>query len=324
MSWSTTKPSAASFNDSNNVDSSVTGGSYGHAMFTANISRGANNTVYVRVQFKRAAYNGYDNIDISGTATIGGESVTATGKWGAYSASYTTFATRYYTGTAAAGATVTVTCNIASLGNRSVSLTAPAYTSTYTVSYNGNTSDGGSTASQTKNYGTNITLRANGFTKSGYTFLRWNTKPDGTGTSYNAGATYSANASATMYAQWQLNTYTVSFDGNGADGGSTAAQTKYYGQPLTLPQNGFTKAGYTFLYWNTKADGTGDTYNAGSQYTTNEAVTLYAIWKKNNIPVFINVNGTIKQVEKAYYNDNGTIKECTVYYNDNGTIRVLA
>ena len=126
-----------------------------------------------------------------------------------------------------------------------------------------------------------------------------------------------------MYAQWQIRTFTVTFNGNGSDGGSTASATKIYGQALVLPQCGFTKTNYSFLYWNTAADGSGDTYYAGDQYTDNENKTLYAIWKKNNIPVYVNDDGTIRQVEKAYINDGGTIKECIVYLNDNGTIYTI-
>ena len=50
-------------------------------------------------------------------------------------------------------------------------------------------------------------------------------------------------------------------------------------------------------------------------------MTLYAIWKKNNIPVFVNKDGVIYQVEKAYANVGGTIKECTVYANVDGVIK---
>ena len=41
------------------------------------------------------------------------------------------------------------------------------------------------------------------------------------------------------------------------------------------------------------------------------------------LPIWLNDGGTLKQIEKAYYNDNGTIKECAVYYNDNGTIKEI-
>ena len=118
-------------------------------------------------------------------------------------------------------------------------------------------------------------------------------------------------------------TYTVSYNGNGSTGGSTSSQTKVSGTALTLRQNGYTRTGYNFVRWNTKADGSGTNYSAGGTYTANAAVTLYAQWAKASIPVYANVGGTIHQVEKAYINVGGTIKEATAYTNVNGTIKTL-
>lgn len=114
--------------------------------------------------------------------------------------------------------------------------------------------------------------------------------------------------------------WTVSYNGNGADGGSTASQTKVSGTALTLRANGFTRTGFRFVEWNTAADGSGTSYAAGGSYTANAAVTLYAIWQRLAIPVYFNDNGTIKQATDVYYNDDGTIRKGTLYYNNNGTI----
>lgn len=84
----------------------------------------------------------------------------------------------------------------------SYKITIPALP-TYTISYNGNGATSGSTSNQTKIYGTALSLRSNGFTKTNYTFVKWNTKADGSGTSYAAGASYTTNAGATLYAQWK-------------------------------------------------------------------------------------------------------------------------
>ncbi|MDB1807357.1 MBG domain-containing protein, partial [Eggerthella lenta] len=40
--------------------------------------------------------------------------------------------------------------------------------------------------------------------------------------------------------------------------------------------------GYSFIGWNTKADGTGTAYNPGDRFTLNEATTLYAQWVNDN------------------------------------------
>ncbi len=49
------------------------------------------------------------------------------------------------------------------------------------------------------------TLASNHFRRAGYTFLRWNTSPNGKGVSYANRATYSFTASTTLYAQWKKN-----------------------------------------------------------------------------------------------------------------------
>ena len=50
---------------------------------------------------------------------------------------------------------------------------------------------------------------------TGYTFSHWNTAADDSGTSYNPAATFSITANVTLYAQWTINTYTVTYDANG-------------------------------------------------------------------------------------------------------------
>lgn len=73
----------------------------------------------------------------------------------------------------------------------------------YTVSYNAN-GGSGAPSSQTKWYGTNITLSTTKPTRTGYTFLGWATTSNATSASYAAGDTYSANAGATLYAVWKV------------------------------------------------------------------------------------------------------------------------
>ena len=130
------------------------------------------------------------------------------------------------------------------------------------------------------------------------------------------------SATATLYAP-ALITYAVTYDGNGADGGSTADQEKVLGVDLTLANNGFTRNGWAFTGWNTAADGSGTSYDAGGTYSADADLTLYAQWIQTDIPVYENVNGAVKRVAKAYMNVSGAIKECDVYMNVNGTIKEL-
>lgn len=73
---------------------------------------------------------------------------------------------------------------------------------TYSVTYNAN-GGSGAPGDQTKTQGVNLTLSSTKPTRSGYEFVNWNTISNGTGTSYNAGATYTGDAALALYAQWK-------------------------------------------------------------------------------------------------------------------------
>lgn len=154
--------------------------------------------------------------------------------------------------------------------------TAQWRANTYTVAFNNNGGTG-SPGNQTKTYGTNLTLSSTRPTRAGYTFVNWNTAANGSGTSYASGATYTANAGVTLYAQWRINTYSVTFNANGGSG-APAAQTKTYGTNLTLTNSVPTRTGYNFARWNTASNGSGTNYARAEAYTANANVTLYAQW----------------------------------------------
>lgn len=86
-----------------------------------------------------------------------------------------------------------------------------------------------------------------------------------------------------------LQTYTVTYDSNGADGGIVPTDSKEYKHqdPIIILGNtgNLIKAGYTFVGWNTKADGKGVTYKIGQTIQMGKGnLILYALWSKNNVP----------------------------------------
>ena len=190
--------------------------------------------------------------------------------------------------------------NLTSVEGGTVMLYAQWKPHQYTVKFNGNTADGGSTASQGMTYDTAANLTANGYTKTGYTFTGWNTQSGGGGTGYSNGEsvknlTAEEDGNVTLYAQWRANSYTVKFDGNTADGGSTASQTMTYDQAVNLTANGYIKTGYTFTGWNTQSDGGGTAYTDGQNVKNltaveGESITLYAQWQANHYTVTFNGN----------------------------------
>lgn len=160
--------------------------------------------------------------------------------------------------------------------NVSFTVNVPAWTS-YAIKYNAN-GGSGAPSSQTKWKDQTLTLSSTKPTRTGYTFKGWSTSSTATTATYSAGGSYTANAAATLYAVWQANTYTVSYNANGGTG-APANQTKTYGKTLTLSSTKPTRTNYNFKGWGTSASATTVSYAAGGSYTANAGITLYAIWE---------------------------------------------
>lgn len=87
--------------------------------------------------------------------------------------------------------------------NANVTLYAVWAAITYSISYNAN-GGSGAPAGQTKAYNVSLTLSSTKPTRTNYNFLGWGTSASSTTVSYKPGATYSSNASITLYAIWEL------------------------------------------------------------------------------------------------------------------------
>ena len=121
-----------------------------------------------------------------------------------------------------------------------------------------------------------------------YNFLGWSTDPEATVPTYETEEKIaeflpiSPNTPITLYAVWQKAT-TITFDNNGGVG-EMNKQTIIAGKSANLFSNTFTKDGYTFTGWNTRADGEGQEYLEGAEYIAQADyagyVTLYAQWKE--------------------------------------------
>jgi len=184
---------------------------------------------------------------------------------------------------------------------------------TYTVKFKGNGSTSGSMSDFKLKYDVSGNLTANNFKRMGYTFKNWNTKADGTGTSYKNKASIK-NKNLTLYAQWAPNTYKVSFLGNGDEVGTTMGVKTYkYGTSYTLPKNTYSLANYTFAGWNTKVNG------AGISYANKETVKNLTTSNNVSIPLYAQWKYTVKYDKNA--NDAiGTVSSTTLYKGRNGTL----
>ena len=117
-------------------------------------------------------------------------------------------------------------------------------------------------------------------TRKGYTFKGWFTKTSG-GTKIKA--TTKITKSATYYAQWTANKYTIKFNKNGGKG-TMKTLSATYGKNVTLTANAFTKAKYKFAGWATKKNGKVAYKNKAKVKNLTDkdgkTVTLYAVWNK--------------------------------------------
>jgi uncharacterized repeat protein (TIGR02543 family) len=135
-----------------------------------------------------------------------------------------------------------------------------------------------------------VTVSTTEPTRDGYTFLGWDTAADGSGTDYSGGATYTLPNSGTdtLYAQWQINTVTLAYDPQGGSG-EPGNQTGDAASDVTVSNKVPTRDGYTFLGWDTVADGSGTDYAGGDPYTlpNNGTDTLYAQWQFNTVTLVL-------------------------------------
>ena len=157
---------------------------------------------------------------------------------------------------------------------------------TYTLTYNAGTGGSGSAPASPTSYSLNTTATILGntgpFTNStSPIFAGWNTAANGTGISYSVGSTITMNANKTLYAQWGTTPLlTVTYDENGATGGSVPAAPTSYPTGVQVPilgQGSLTRSGYSFLGWNGSRTGAGSLYAPGYTFTS-KTVTLYAQW----------------------------------------------
>lgn len=164
--------------------------------------------------------------------------------------------------------------------------------SRYTVTYHSNTTPDATVTDDTMIYAKDVlaTVNDNSFTNGDKVFLSWNTKDDGTGTTYYPNGTIKVTGNMDLYARWgdKASTVSVTYHSNFApdqtktvngianNGQITVAA---YDNTLGLPA----RTGYTFAGWNTKADCTGTRFAAGADARVNdtEPNDLYAQWEAN-------------------------------------------
>lgn len=199
--------------------------------------------------------------------------------------------------------------------------TIPALAS-YTISYNANGGTG-APGNQTKWYGKTINLSTTEPTRNGYKFVGWGTSAADTNVKYHAGGQYTENASITLYAIWtsaaSAAKLTLSYDANGGLD-APPSQVHLMNTISKISSVKPTRLNYTFLGWSISSTSTTATYLVNGQYTNNnftdgDTITLYAVWKKNALPIYMNVGD--KEIKGIYVKIPSDKNIKSIYYKIN-------
>lgn len=171
----------------------------------------------------------------------------------------------------------------------------------YTVTYNGNTSDGGNAPTNATTYitGSSIPVVGNtgSLTKAGYTFSDWTLNAQGAGTTYAAGSNYTVvTSNVTFYARWIATPYSVTYSATSSTGGSAPTDSSTYTIGQNVPVRGnlgsLVRTGYTFSGWTDNSAGTGTVYQSGNNYVVAASnIVFYPKWTPNVYTITYNKNG---------------------------------
>ncbi len=168
--------------------------------------------------------------------------------------------------------------------NGSVTLYAVWTPNVFTVKFDGNGNNSGSMTNAQVIYDSEASLPECGFVKTGYTFIGWSLTKDGnavTEAEYDNLKTENGET-ATLYALWSENSYTLSFDSNGGSGSQIASKVYKYTETVTLSSTVYTKTGYILSGWSLEKGGEkvyeGDDTVTKINPDKDGKVTLYAVW----------------------------------------------
>ena len=225
------------------------------------------------------------------TFNANGGSVSPSSKSVTYGATYGTLPTPSRTGykflgwyTSKTGGTK-VTSSTKVTNGKNHTLYAQWSASSSSVIYNAN---GGSVSPSSKSvtygntYGTLPTP-----SRTGYKFLGWFTSITG-GTQVTPSTKVTTTETHTIYAHWQANTFTVTYDANGGSVSPSSKNVTYGGTYGTLAKP--SRTGYDFAGWYTAASG-GTKVTSSTKVTATSNHKIYAHWSHSAYTLSFNGNG---------------------------------
>ncbi len=127
----------------------------------------------------------------------------------------------------------------------------------WTVTFDPNASDAsGKMDPQQIEKGKSEKLKANKYTREGFTFDSWNTKKDGSGTKYADKASFKPKGDTTLYAQWkEVKKYSVTVTADPANGGTVKSSVASGKSGTKVTLKAVSDAGYKFKKWKVVSGG---------------------------------------------------------------------
>ncbi|HUZ40712.1 MAG TPA: fibronectin type III domain-containing protein, partial [Acidimicrobiales bacterium] len=179
---------------------------------------------------------------------------------------------------------------------------------TNTVTFDANTGTG-TMASESVTSGVATALTTDTFTKTGYSFKGWNTKADGTGTSYADGALITLTGGLALYAQWSGISIRVVFNGLGGNVIGRSAENWTFGSSSPPALSNASRDGYVFGGWSLIA-GSSTAVQGGKWQPDGlvASVALYAIWTSSQVAVVFNsMGGSLSPAQMNYVVGGGSL-----------------
>jgi len=301
-----------------NTNADGTGTSYTDEQLIKNITSDNNATITLYAIFEPITYtivfnaNGNDGEMKALEYVYGDKELKLTDN------AFTTTKIEYFQGWATTSEGSVVYSNKALVNTIDISLAVNNVITLYAVWFDGativfNTGGGSAVSSITEMIGNPIT-KPNDPTRTGYTFIGWldndELVTEFPETMMVGGKNYVAS--------WEALTYTIKFDSNCEEieeelSGTMSDQEFTYDTKDDLNQNAFILSNYRFVCWNTKADGTGTSYEDMDEIVnilTEGEITLYAIWEAKMITISVQIldestkKGVLNQTYTVYSGKN--------------------
>lgn len=131
-------------------------------------------------------------------------------------------------------------------------------------------------------------------TRTGYTFIGWNFDFDSP-----------IISSITLTANWQVNTYTITYHSNNGAQISQTQNVVFNSSVVLKDSNAFERVGYELISWNTQANGLGTNYDISfniTDYATPNNIALYAAWQPINYSINYHLDNGINGDNLSTYN----------------------